>query len=238
MHESQMHRFNCFITLTYSEENYEPSLKYRDWQLFMKKMRWQFGPARFFMCGEYGELNLRPHFHAVIFGLSFLDREQIGKDLYRSKTLDELWGKGHATVGECTHESAGYVAGYCVKKVNGELADRRYSRVDLRTGEVVRVDAEFGRCSLRPGIGATWFEKYWKEVYSGRDGVVLRGGRTVPAPKYYDRLLKVLDEDLSDFKSYERYVRSEKFVDDCSVDRLKIREEVSRAKFRMKERSL
>lgn len=40
MHEAQMHNKNCFITLTYSDENLEsPYLNYDDWKKFQKDLR-------------------------------------------------------------------------------------------------------------------------------------------------------------------------------------------------------
>ena len=67
VHEAQMHESNCFITLTYMDN--PVSLDYRDFQLFMKRLRSKSGKrVRFFMCGEYGENNSRPHFHAILFG--------------------------------------------------------------------------------------------------------------------------------------------------------------------------
>lgn len=57
--ESTLHDSNCFITLTYSDENlpHDHSLDKTHWQLFMKKFRERISPRkiRFFMCGEYGE---------------------------------------------------------------------------------------------------------------------------------------------------------------------------------------
>ena len=64
VHEAQMHRSNCFITLTYSPDFLPdpPSLNLRDFQLFMKRLRKRFGDGiRFFHCGEYGEQCGRPH---------------------------------------------------------------------------------------------------------------------------------------------------------------------------------
>ena len=67
----------CFITLTYNNSSLPltkdliPTLCKRDWQLFMKRLRKAFPDRklRFYMCGEYGSHTLRPHYHAIIFGL-------------------------------------------------------------------------------------------------------------------------------------------------------------------------
>ena len=107
VHESQMHERNCFITLTYPDEFLPPhgGLIYRDFQLFMKRLRKRIGyPVRFFMCGEYGELDQRPHFHAILFGCDFDDRKYFSKTgsgykLYTSDLLIQLWGMGHCPVG-------------------------------------------------------------------------------------------------------------------------------------------
>lgn len=231
-----MHEVSAFITLTYEGE-IGPGLVYKDFQDFMKRVRFRLGPTRFFMCGEYGELGLRPHFHALLFGRTFYDGKQIGESLYRSSTLDALWQKGHASYGSVTYDSARYVAGYTCKKITGDPADAHYSRVDLRTGEIVRVPAEFGHMSLKPGIGYSWFQKYWREVYGPRDGVVLKGGITVPPPRYYDNLLLQLDSDLREYKDFERYLRSDKFKEDCTPERLLVREKCALAKQRFLKRT-
>ena len=79
IHEAQLHKDNCFITLTYNDEHLPspPSLSVRDFQLFMKRLRKRFGKGiRFFHCGEYGEKYGRPHYHACLFGFDFPDRVQ------------------------------------------------------------------------------------------------------------------------------------------------------------------
>ena len=224
MHEAKSHAASTFVTLTYDEEHYRPGLDHTDWQRFMYRVRERFGPTRFFMCGEYGDLNLRPHFHGLLFGLDFEDRSVIGSQLYRSASLERLWPYGFSTVGDVTFQSASYVARYSLKKVTGDLADVRYNRVDLRTGEVVQVAPEYGRMSLRPGLGDAWFRKYWREVYEARDGVCMPGGKVVPAPRYYMKLLDSIDPELVEEKQLERYWKSVSFAEDQTPQRLRERE--------------
>ena len=60
MHEASLHSENCFVTLTYGRDKLPPdgSLEHRDFQLFMKRLRFHAKrPVRFYMCGEYGPLN-------------------------------------------------------------------------------------------------------------------------------------------------------------------------------------
>jgi len=145
VHESQLHKENCFITLTYAPEHLpqNSSLDYRDFQLFMKRLRKRFTgkSIRFYMCGEYGENFGRPHFHACIFGHNFDDlklwKTQNDVPLFRSKTLEELWPFGHSSVGTVTFESAAYVARYIMKKVTGDAAAEHYTfRQSFNRGDI------------------------------------------------------------------------------------------------------
>jgi hypothetical protein len=88
--------------------------------------------------------------------------------------------------------------------------------------------------SLRPGIGYAWFQKYWREVYVARDGCVLHGGKTVPAPSYYDKLLQNLDFDLADHKKVARYAQSLSFAHDTTPARLLTREICATAKIQQR----
>lgn len=226
LHESQMHDSSLFVTLTYEDSECPISLDYRDFQRFMYRLRASKGPGiRFYMCGEYGELTRRPHFHAILFGVSFSDGVPCGKDIFHSPQLSKLWGKGFVSYGAVTYESAGYVAGYVIKKRLGKHASDFYRWVDWRTGEIVEVRPEFARMSLKPGIGYEWFRKYWREVYGPRDGVVLRGGRSVPPPRYYDKLLLETDADLSEWRSFQRYLNAD--TRDATPERLQVRELVA-----------
>lgn len=236
MHEAQMHEVSSFVTLTYDDEHSSPSLNYSDFQRFMYRVRQKFGPTRFFVCGEYGELNQRPHFHALLFGCGFPDRVPFGKGYDRSAVLEGLWRFGFSSVGDVNYASAGYCAQYSCSKVTGPLADAHYCRVDTSTGEYVYVVPEFGHMSLKPGIGYSWFQKYWREVYGPRDGVVLKGGLTVPPPRYYDNLLLEMDGELRDFKDYGRYTKSKQFADDCTPERLAVREHVHKARNQFNKR--
>lgn len=189
-----MHDANCFITLTYSPEHMpaDGSLRVRDWQLFAKRVRKNVGPFRFFHCGEYGEQTSRPHYHACLFGLDFgSDRSVVsrrgGNELYRSATLDELWGLGHASVGSLTYQSALYVAQYVLKKVGADVHTERYRRVDGTTGKSWSVKKEYATMSRRPGLGSSWLSRFKSDVYPSDE--VVHAGRAYRPPRYYDSLL-------------------------------------------------
>lgn len=210
VHEAKMWPQNCVITLTYNDANLPyngplMTLRYEDVQLFWKRLRKRLGPFRFFLGGEYGEANGRPHYHSALFGLDFPDKRLVGKSkvgtpLYSSAILDEVWGKadsGRNYVGSMDFESAAYIARYCVS-----TDDRQefYEVIDPETGEIFSRVPEFGRMSNgggnafnRGGIGATWFDRYGSDVFP-LDHVVSRG-RVAKPPRYYDKLHERLNPE-------------------------------------------
>lgn len=230
-HEASQHNASSFLTLTYNDAELpaDYGLCVRDLQLFMKRLRkWWDHPIRFFACGEYGDTGLRPHYHALVFGLEFGDlvpwrKTPTGYITYRSAQLEKLWTQGHAEVGTVTSESAGYVARYCLKKVNGDAADDHYTRAHPFTGEINRVKPEFIVMSRRPGIGATWLEKYAGDAFPS-DFVVLDGTRK-PVPAYY--LRKQAEDYQQDLKA-KRKEKALAHADDNTPDRLATKEEVLR----------
>lgn len=243
VHEAKLYDENCFITLTYDDVSLPVggSLEYRDFQLFMKRLRKEFRhvKVRFFMCGEYGEALGRPHFHACLFNCSFADKVIFKRGtfpLYRSVVLERLWPFGHSTIGDVSFESAAYVARYVVDKVTGNEAAGWYQRVDAVSGEVFVLTPEFCHMSLKPGIGRAWFERFRADF--ARDGVAVSRGVTCKLPKYYDRVLKVAkDVDFEDIE-YRRYLKARLCIAEQFPDRLAVRERVARAGLNLKMRSL
>ena len=135
VHESQLHDNNCFVTLTYDNDHLPPdgSLKKEDFQKFMKRLRRRYPDQkpRYYMCGEYGDQNDRPHYHMCLFNFNFPDKQkwsagsQSGFDQYVSEELNEIWGKGYCVIGEVTYESAAYVARYVYKKMLGNTDEEK-----------------------------------------------------------------------------------------------------------------
>ncbi len=193
MHESRMHEQSAFVTLTIDDRhlNENSELHAKDLSGFVRDMRkTQQRRISFFGCGEYGETTARPHYHALLFGLELLDRD-IGFDhsrpsVWRSKTLDDVWGRGLCEGGTVTMASASYVSGYIRKKVKQE----RYERANVRTG--LLKSPEFARMSLRPAIALDWIKKWWSDVYP-RDFIVMDGIESKP-PRYYDKFMDREDD--------------------------------------------
>lgn len=235
MFESQLHDASTFITLTYSPENLPnpPSLDYRHFQLFMKRLRKALGPLRYFAVGEYGADHFRPHFHACLFGTDFPDRQlhsrtRAGHNLYRSATLERAWPFGYSSCAELTFDSAAYVARYSLKKVNGDRAEDHYRWYDPDTGEVTQLQPEFARMSLKPGIGGRWFELYSSDVYDGHDYVVVNGRKCRP-PRYFDKLLERTDPDRYAEVKAAREATGKKMAHENTPERLAVREAVREA---------
>lgn len=247
MHEASLYDSNCFVTLTYGENKVpaEGSLDYSDYQLFMKRLRKSVSPVRvrFFMCGEYGPLNLRPHYHACLFNVDFRsDRVPIGTSgagvvFFDSPTLRELWSHGHVSVQDLNRSAAAYCARYIVGKVTGDAAEAHYQSVDA-DGVIHRRVPEFSRCSLRPGIGSRWFNKFGSDVFP-LDSVV-SDGQEFQTPKYYDKLLKRRDkaDQMPDRIEYARQQRASLCAADSTPERLAVREVVERARVRNQKREL
>lgn len=234
MHEASLHDDNCFVTLTYSPEHCptDGGLHHKDFQRFMKRLRKYFAPSkvRFYMAGEYGGSHGRPHFHAILFGINFVDREPwqkspSGSMLYRSPTLERLWPYGYSSIGDVTFESAAYVARYVMKKVTGDAAKKAYEVLAIDTGEVIDRRPDYNAMSLKPGIGADWFKKYTSDVFP-HDRVVTDGTPSKP-PRYYDKLLKRVDPDMFDsIKLLRELDNANRFLDN-TPQRLAAKEAVS-----------
>ena len=206
-HEAKEHSENCFITLTYAED--PVTLIHADFQKFMKKLRRALPGQRFqyYMAGEYGSvydangtkkdgLLGRPHFHMLLFGYDFPDRvfykrSPSGIAMYNSEFLSDRWGHGHAVLQDFSIEAAAYVARYVTKKITGDRAAEHYTKVDVTTGEIIEVEPEYNRMSLKPAIGKRWLEKYYADVYP--KDFVTEGGIKFKPPRYYDKMFEHLD---------------------------------------------
>ncbi len=185
-HEAQMHDHNSFITLTYNDKNLPPAAELRpaDFVNFMKRLRDRSQKQlSFFHCGEYGELDGRPHHHALLFGRHFPDmtywRKSGQYNLFRSKELEQIWTNGHSEIGEVSFESAGYIARYQMK---GGKHENKIAKPYLTM-------------SRNPAIGKTWLKKYMADVYPG-DEIIIKGGQKQKPPRYYDNQLEKLKPKL------------------------------------------
>lgn len=276
LHEAALYENNVFLSLTYDDQHLPPNgnLVYRDYQLFMKRLRQAVvrettalgkggdnsttapnfittlradmgarphAPLRFYMAGEYGDQLGRPHFHACIFNLGFLDQEPLrktktGHQLYRSATLEKIWTEGFSSIGAVTFESAAYVARYVMKKVTGNQAKKHYEQTNLETGEITNKKAEFNNMSRRPGIGKAWLEKYASDVYP--EGKLTTGGHLQKPPRYYDEQFKKADPIAYEQMQYLRDCEARAHASDNTPERRLVKDQVLRAKTSALKRTL
>lgn len=240
MHEAQLHKQNCFLTLTYNDSSLpaDYSVHVNVHQKFMKRLRESAGnKLRFFACGEYGDKDLRPHYHYLIFGYRPSDLKLHSRKnnipLYTSEKITKLWSFGFSTVGELTYQTAAYCARYTVKKIGGEKAAAHYNRVHPVTGQPVQVQPEFAKQSNRPGIGDGWFNTFKSDIYPSDFCVV--NEQMHPVPKFYTK--KLAEEERHKVK-INRKAQSRKQRADNTPARLRVRETVQLAKAALLKRSL
>lgn len=151
--EAASHCLNRFLTLTYRDEVRPMNLRtsYFHVQNFLKKYRneqLKYNPdhkQRFFCVGEYGEESGHAHWHLILFGQATLQPDWMRKAVYiELPGWTDKWGfASDAAVNETT---AGYIAGYCLKKQENH--------------------DPFARMSLRPGIGFDVIRNQAEAVYA------------------------------------------------------------------------
>lgn len=270
VHEASLHSTNSFITLTFSPEYLETrsnkwSLDYREFQLFMKRLRRKFGKVRFYHCGEYGEMCRqcnqslymcarssckkmdkilgRPHYHACLFGFDFPDKElwkitDGGCKLYISKSLEDLWTdpKTGMQMGFCTIGDVTFEsAAYVARYIMKKITG------DLSDDYYVRFDSgeclkpEYTTMSRKPGIGRAWLDEYINDVYP-QDFVIMNGRKLRP-PRYYDGVLKVQRPYCFDDIKFKREENAKLHVDNNTPERLKVREAVQLDSFNLLPRN-
>ena len=132
-------------------------------------------------------------------------------------------------------DAAAYVARYVLKKVGGVMADDHYMQIDLDRC-ATWVEPEFVLMSRNPGIGKTWFEKYYKDVFPA-DKVPVPGKGNVPrVPRYYESIFEeVFERELEEVKRFRQEFRRD-HADDYTPERLMDAYYCYKARMEMKKR--
>lgn len=210
--EAQEHNENCFVTLTYNQENLPiaktgfPTLKKTDVQLFLKKLRYYYPNAniRYVVAGEYGPKTLRPHYHLAVHGwkpndLKEYKKNEQGDMTYKSKNLEKIWGKGFVVIGQLSQQSASYIARYVTKKIHQKEHDR------------AGTEKEYIIYSKKPAIGLTNWNKN-KEKYIKNGGIYIKikdKVRLFPIPTLFQR--KRQEAVYQDYKISKFYTENGKY---------------------------
>lgn len=234
--ESKLHQSNCFITLTYEDKTLpiggstRSTISKRDWQLFMKRLRKAYptNEIRFFACGEYGSLNERAHYHALLFNHDFPDKRlwkpHPRSPLYLSASLQSLWGLGYTSIGAVTYQSASYVARYVLKKLTGTRSD-----YEDRAKPFVLM-------SRKPGIGSAWYDQFKDEVYPAGQLLV---GEAKPrrTPRYFDEKYRKENPDGHFKMKLERRLVATTSPDNTPARR-RVRETLTKSRINLIPRNL
>lgn len=193
--EAKMHDASVFLTLTYAPKHLpeDRSLHPEHVTLFLKRLRKSIPcKIRYYLCGEYGSQFSRPHYHLIIFGYHFPDRELFNseKKYYTSPLISSKWTFGYHILTDFSFDTAAYVARYCLKKVTGEPAEEHYNITDVETGRVTTLHPEYARMSRRKGIGYGFYENFFGDLFPSDS--MSHNGKLIRPPKIF---LKWLERD-------------------------------------------
>jgi hypothetical protein len=186
LHELAYHEDSIFITLTYDDINLpdNASLCKKDLQKFFKRLRRSLNvrKIRYFACGEYGEKSYRPHYHAIIFGMSLSveDRQSI-MDAWPYCAWDNK-AIARDSFGLAERDSISYVSQYIDKKLSGVKAYEEFTC----TGR----EDTFKIASL--GIGRNYIKENADQLV--RNGYCTVNGVMHSIPRYYLEKLGVPSE--------------------------------------------
>lgn len=207
MCESYFHENISFVTLTVDSDKCQTVRGADTMDIFLNKpyvqkwlnrFRMRVAPTRirYFLVGEYGSDHSRPHYHAILFGYPKCPYGGSKPIVYRQQNRQcpcdvcrpvlQSWRLGNVTLDSFTMDSAAYVAGYVVDKINEKkgFESWRLSSDGLGVGivapiiqnpDVIRVGSQFSTLS--------------------------HGGKTLPMGKYLkgkirNALLQKLPEEI------------------------------------------
>lgn len=227
-----------FVTLTYKDEKLPKfnSLVKSDLQKFIKRLRKSVGKKiKYYAVGEYGDLNQRPHYHAIIMNMDYQER----------KIIYDNWTLGIVHIGLAEVNSVRYTVQYLDKKYTGKMAETEYYQ--LKRIPPFAIQSQ--------GIGKEYALKNKERIIQNK--YIEFKGQKVSIPRYYLKLYGMEYSDLftvreiieRDIKQVEKItglshtrnqIKFEKTIDIQEVDyrRNKQRKKILEQKTKQKERKL
>nr|QJB20055.1 MAG: replication initiator protein [Microvirus sp.] len=176
MHEAEYWKESIFVTLTY-DDNHLPvneSLVKKDLQDFFKRLRKNSGKKlKYFACGEYGEETGRPHYHAIIFGMDFLN--ETDRDLIKMSWDKCKWDTQKKAFGDVCGKSIRYVVAYIEKKIVGK--QEKYAYENIQSPFHI----------LSNGLGKEYAKANKERIE--KDGYISIQGTKRGVPRYYSEVL-------------------------------------------------
>ena len=234
MLESQLWQHNYFVTLTYDDfhlpygefldydgEVKDTSLILKHCQDFMKRLRtnvereFNHTGIRCFYCGEYGELNGRPHYHFILFNMpdlfpTFKFYKKVGSVIhYKSDVIEKAWSDknklplGFHTICDVTYDTCAYTARYVMKKQKGQEVQKfkLYDNPELNKRALV-----FCKMSNRPGIAKGYYDEHKEDIYRTDSIYYQREWNTYRSrpPRYFDKLYDIDEPMVMQNVRYQR----------------------------------
>lgn len=189
-----------FITLTYDDEHLPkteqgiPTLNRKHPQLFIKRLRKivetyfpQTEKIRYYLCGEYGSITARPHYHAIIFNLpqEYLNHPEL---------LTRDWQMGNTMTCACNDATMTYVTKYIMKTMYHEN-----DKTDPRQKEF---------SNISKGIGGSYLSKATRSYYKVHllPYLTVEDGERRTMPRYYKEKLYTEAERKKINKKTEQYM--------------------------------
>lgn len=199
--EKKISDSSYFVTFTYDDEhlpytdnnkynkNRRPTLKYRDHQLFMKKLRKRekTSKLKYYAVGEYGDQFNRPHYHSILFNVTDIN------NIYQS------WEGGRVQIDECNIKTIAYVAKYVQKQIKFK------DRSDPREREKALMSKGLGQNYLTPQM-----QKFMKTKLNPY--LTHYNGQKIALPRYYkDKVYNDKEKLIISQKSLEHIETTEQF---------------------------
>lgn len=196
----------------YNDGTWKGSLNKKDLQQFIKSVRnwfkreYNHNGVKFYACGEYGSslYTNRPHYHIILMNCPEIELEPIGQNrvtkhgYYTNQRMEQIWHKGYITIGKVNWDTASYTAGYCQKKLFGEIKEKYYAE----KGQI----PIFSTMSRRPGIGKSYYDEHKNQIYE-LDEIINGKGKSIKPPKYFDRLMENENQEIiENVKEYRQYI--------------------------------
>lgn len=175
--ESLLWEKQYFVTLTYNTEhipiteNTFMSLDPTHITKYLKRLRQDVGKLRYYLCGEYGTKNKRPHYHLILFGNSNMTENDIIKNWSHPETKNSY---GDVYFGKVEAASIRYTVQYYDK---GEW--RKAHARDDRNPEFSRMSQGIGKNFLTENQITHLLENPEKGFIYNKEG------KKIAIPRYY-----------------------------------------------------
>lgn len=177
-HELEEWQDASFLTITYDDDHLPEngSLEKNEIKLFIKRLRFHWNkPIKYYICGEYGDNTLRPHYHGIFFGIGVQNLKYYGWTAWQKKCSLKNF---HVDI--CIPETIRYTTKYIHKKLLGKKASEEYLKM--------KIEPPFALMSK--GIGKNWAIKNADKIKQ-KEHLISDNGKPHGIPRYYRNLLDI-----------------------------------------------